>query len=143
MHTSANAPVVSLDGGYEPGPFFDEMFEAPGRVRPHYQVLAEWLSTVSVDAFEERRRAVDISFLNQGIGFTVYGQEEGIERIFPFDLIPRVIPRDEWSLLERGLVQRVRALNSSSTTSTTGSGSSATGGSRPSSSSARATSAAR
>jgi uncharacterized circularly permuted ATP-grasp superfamily protein len=111
MHTSANAPVVSLDGGYEPGPFFDEMFEAPGRVRPHYQVLAEWLSTVSIDAFEERRRAVDMSFLNQGIGFTVYGQEEGIERIFPFDLIPRVIPRDEWSLLERGLVQRVRALN--------------------------------
>ena len=111
MHTSANAPVVSLDGGYEPGPFFDEMFEAPGRVRPHYQVLAEWLSTVSADAFEERRRAVDMSFLNQGIGFTVYGQEEGIERIFPFDLIPRVIPRDEWSLLERGLVQRVRALN--------------------------------
>ena len=103
--------MVSLDGGYEPGPFFDEMFEAPGRVRPHYQVLAEWLSTVSVDAFEERRRAVDMSFLNQGIGFTVYGQEEGIERIFPFDLIPRVIPRDEWSLLERGLVQRVRALN--------------------------------
>ena len=111
MHTSANAPVVSLDGGYEPGPFFDEMFEAPGRVRPHYQVLAEWLSTVSVDAFEERRRAVDMSFLNQGIRFTVYGEEEGIERIFPFDLIPRVIPRDEWSLLERGLVQRVRALN--------------------------------
>ncbi|HXV96424.1 MAG TPA: circularly permuted type 2 ATP-grasp protein [Gaiellaceae bacterium] len=111
MTTSANEPVVSLDGRYETGPFFDEMFEAPDRTRPHYQVLADWLGTVTVDAFEERRRVVDVSFLNQGIGFTVYGQEEGIERIFPFDLIPRVIPRDEWNLLERGLVQRVRALN--------------------------------
>ena len=49
--------------------------------------------------------------MNQGIGFTVYGQEEGIERIFPFDLIPRVIPSEEWERLERGLIQRVRALN--------------------------------
>ena len=49
--------------------------------------------------------------MNQGIGFTVYGQEEGIERIFPFDLIPRVIPGAEWDRLERGLIQRVRALN--------------------------------
>jgi uncharacterized circularly permuted ATP-grasp superfamily protein len=52
-----------------------------------------------------------MSFLNQGIGFTVYGEEEGLERIFPFDLIPRVIPGEEWSRLEHGLVQRVQALN--------------------------------
>jgi uncharacterized circularly permuted ATP-grasp superfamily protein len=87
------------------------MFEAPGRPRPHYRALADHLSTLGVDEFAERRHAVDVSFLNQGIGFTVYGQEEGLERIFPFDLIPRVIPRDEWSHIERGLVQRVRALN--------------------------------
>jgi uncharacterized circularly permuted ATP-grasp superfamily protein len=100
-----------LDGGYEPGAFFDEMFEAPGRARPHYRVLAEQLAALGVEEFEERRRAVDMSFLNQGIGFTVYGEEEGLERIFPFDLIPRVIPGDEWNRLERGLVQRVQALN--------------------------------
>ncbi|HXV32583.1 MAG TPA: circularly permuted type 2 ATP-grasp protein [Gaiellaceae bacterium] len=111
MTTSANEPVVSLDGRYDTGGFYDEMFEAPDRPRPHYRVLADWLGTLSVEAFEERRHAVDVSFLNQGIGFTVYGQEEGIERIFPFDLIPRVIPREEWDRLERGLVQRVRALN--------------------------------
>jgi uncharacterized circularly permuted ATP-grasp superfamily protein len=113
MPTSAQTPVLPLDpeGVYDPRGFFDEMFEAAGRPRPHYRVLAEQLAALSVEEFEERRHAVDVSFLNQGIGFTVYGQEEGLERIFPFDLIPRVIPRDEWSLLEHGLTQRVRALN--------------------------------
>jgi uncharacterized circularly permuted ATP-grasp superfamily protein len=111
MPTSANTSVLALETGYAPGAFFDEMFEAPGRPRPHYRVLAEQLAALSVEEFEERRRAVDVSFLNAGIGFTVYGQEEGLERIFPFDLIPRVIPGDEWAHIERGLVQRVRALN--------------------------------
>ena len=68
-------------------------------------------SALSVEEFEARRHAVDASFLNQGIGFTVYGEEEGLERIFPFDLIPRVIPRAEWDHIERGLIQRVNALN--------------------------------
>jgi uncharacterized circularly permuted ATP-grasp superfamily protein len=111
MPASTTTPVLPLDGSYRPSGFFDEMFEAPERPRPHYRVLAEWLGALGIDEFEERRHAVDVSFLNQGIGFTVYGQEEGIERIFPFDLIPRVIPRDEWDHLERGVVQRVRALN--------------------------------
>ena len=111
MPTSANTSVLTADADYDTGAFFDEMFEAPGRPRPHYQVLAEQLAALSVEDFEERRRAVDDSFLNAGIGFTVYGQEEGLERIFPFDLIPRVIPGDEWAHIERGLVQRVRALN--------------------------------
>jgi uncharacterized circularly permuted ATP-grasp superfamily protein len=114
MPASVQTPVLSLgpvDGGYDPGAFFDEMFEALGQPRPHYCVLAEQLAALTVAEFEERRHTVDVSFLNQGIGFTVYGQEEGIERIFPFDLIPRVIPRDEWTLLERGVTQRVRALN--------------------------------
>src|SRR5471030_2482051 len=111
MPTTATTSVLTLDSRYDPGAFFDEMFEAPGVPRPHYRVLAEQLAALSVEEFEERRRGVDISFLNQGIGFTVYGQEEGLERIFPFDLIPRVIPRDEWDHIERGLVQRVRALN--------------------------------
>ena len=87
------------------------MFEAPGRTRPHYRVLAEGLAGLSVEEFEARRHAVDASFLNQGIGFTVYGEEEGLERIFPFDLIPRVIPRAEWDHIELGVIQRVNALN--------------------------------
>ena len=111
MPTSSNTPVLPLEGRYDPGAFFDEMFEAPGLPRPHYRALAEQLAALSVEEFEQRRHAVDVSFLNQGIGFTVYGEEEGLERIFPFDLIPRVIPQDEWAHIERGLIQRVRALN--------------------------------
>jgi uncharacterized circularly permuted ATP-grasp superfamily protein len=106
---SAGLPI--LGPSYEPRPFFDEMFAEPGEVRPHYRGLYEQLSRLSADAFEERRREADVAFLYQGITFTVYSKEEGIERIFPFDLIPRVIPRPEWDRLERGLTQRVTALN--------------------------------
>ena len=102
-------PIIT--GQYDIGSFFDEMFEAPNVPRPHYRILLEHLSTLNAGTFDERRRAADISFLYQGITFTVYGQQEGIERIFPFDLIPRVIPHAEWDILERGLTQRVTALN--------------------------------
>ncbi|MDP0497075.1 MAG: circularly permuted type 2 ATP-grasp protein [Verrucomicrobiota bacterium JB024] len=91
--------------------FFDEMFEAPGKVRPHYQMLAERFDRLSDEDFEEKRQAVDLSFLRAGVTFTVYSDNQGTERIMPFDLIPRVIPADEWSLLERGLKQRLEALN--------------------------------
>ena len=103
MPATSQTSVLTLHGRYEPGAFFDEMFEASGVPRPHYRALAEQLSVLSAEDFEERRHGVDLSFLNQGIGFTVYGQEEGLERIFPFDLIPRVIPAHEWRELERGL----------------------------------------
>src|SRR3954452_16334394 len=111
MPTSATTSLLALADRYPVAAFFDEMFEAPGEPRPHYRVLAEQLAALSIEEFEARRHAVDASFLNQGIGFTVYGQEEGLERIFPFDLIPRVIPRVEWDHLESGLIQRVTALN--------------------------------
>ncbi len=107
--TNADQPI--LTGNYEVGRFFDEMFESDGQPRLHYRVLHEHLSTLTRETFNERRRAADISFLYQGITFTVYGQQEGIERIFPFDLIPRVIPHAEWDILSRGLTQRVIALN--------------------------------
>jgi uncharacterized circularly permuted ATP-grasp superfamily protein len=100
-----------LGEAYDPGAFFDEMFEAPGRPRAHYRALAEELARLTLEELEERRHAVDVSFTHQGIGFTVYGQEEGLERIFPFDLIPRVVPAAEWDRLERGLIQRTTALN--------------------------------
>lgn len=100
-----------LGQGYDPGTFFDEMFEAPGLPRPHYRVLHEHLSSLDARTFDERRRAADVAFLHRGITFTVYSQDEGIERIFPFDLVPRIIPRGEWQRLEHGLSQRVAALN--------------------------------
>jgi uncharacterized circularly permuted ATP-grasp superfamily protein len=109
--TPSSPPTRPLGETYDPGAFYDEMFEAIGKPRRHYRALTVELGRLSPEEFEERRRAVELSFVNQGIGFTVYGQEEGIERIFPFDLIPRVIPSADWDRLERGLIQRVRALN--------------------------------
>jgi uncharacterized circularly permuted ATP-grasp superfamily protein len=87
------------------------MLDADGRPRPHYGALYERLSALSDEGLEERVRTVNAFFLTQGIGFTVYGDEAGTDRIFPFDLIPRIVPADEWAHVERGLTQRVRALN--------------------------------
>jgi uncharacterized circularly permuted ATP-grasp superfamily protein len=91
---------------------YDEMFDgSPPACRPHYRALYERLSAISRRKFDEARRMADQTFLQQGVTFTVYGDQQGTERVFPFDLIPRVIPADEWDLIEAGLVQRVRAIN--------------------------------
>ena len=90
---------------YDPAPFYDEMFSSPGEPRQHYGVLRDHLQNMTAEMFAERRRVADAAFLYQGITFTVYGQEQGVERIFPFDLVPRVIPRAEWDHIERGLIQ--------------------------------------
>ena len=96
---------------YDPGPFFDEMF-TPDRVpRPHYAKIYDELAGMSVNQFEERRQLADLSFLLQGITFTVYSDGRGTERLFPFDLAPRILARQEWDHIERGLCQRVFALN--------------------------------
>lgn len=90
---------------------FDEMFAAPGLVRPHYRSLQERLETLGIDELARRHGAADLMMRHQGITFTVYGRGEGIEQIIPFDPIPRMIAADEWERIERGLIQRVRALN--------------------------------
>jgi uncharacterized circularly permuted ATP-grasp superfamily protein len=102
---------AGLTAGYDLGPFFDEMFEGPGQARPHYRLLAERLAGMGREQLEERVRVANSFFLTQGIGFTVYGDDAGTDRIFPFDLVPRIVPADEWDAIERGLVQRLRALN--------------------------------
>lgn len=96
---------------YQTDGFFDEMFDHQGNVRPHYEKLLNRFNRLSADEFAHKRQAVDASFMRQGITFTVYGDEDGTERIFPFDLMPRVIPRQEWEFLEKGLSQRITALN--------------------------------
>lgn len=90
---------------------FDEMLSEAGTPRPHYNRLAELFENLTPDEFEHRRQSVDLSFLRQGITFNVYGDSRGAEKIFPFDLVPRVIPAGEWEYLERGLKQRITALN--------------------------------
>ena len=100
-----------LNSHYELGQFFDEMFASGGETRRHYQRLGGRLGTLPVDEFNRRRAAVDLAFLRRGVTFTVYNDNQGTERIFPFDLIPRIIPSKEWAHLEAGLVQRITALN--------------------------------
>jgi uncharacterized circularly permuted ATP-grasp superfamily protein len=102
---------MALLDKYQPGDFFDEMFSAEGQVRPHYAALFERFQNLEPEEFDQRRSAVDAAFLRQGITFTVYSDEQGTERIFPFDLMPRIIPASEWSVIESGLIQRMRALN--------------------------------
>ena len=97
--------------GYMPESFFDEMFESYGNVRPHYRRLFTRYGGMSFEEFEKKRAASDHAFLSQGVTITVYNDQEGTERIFPFDLIPRIIPRQEWEKVEAGLSQRITALN--------------------------------
>jgi uncharacterized circularly permuted ATP-grasp superfamily protein len=90
---------------------FDEMRAADGRVRPHFGPIAEWLAQTPARRIAEKRREADLLFHRVGITFAVYGDEQGSERLIPFDTIPRVIPKAEWDELAKGLRQRVDALN--------------------------------
>jgi uncharacterized circularly permuted ATP-grasp superfamily protein len=96
---------------YELGAAYDEMFEAPGKARPHYRALYRRLAKLAPEEFSRRKAMTDVSMLQDGVGFTVYRQEEGTERIWPMDPVPRIIAADEWKTIERGLVQRLTALN--------------------------------
>ena len=90
---------------------YDEMFAGHGEIRPQYQELLDALTSIPRDELQRRKRSADVSFLTQGITFTVYGREEGTERIFPYDLLPRVMTSQEWAHIEKGLTQRITALN--------------------------------
>ncbi len=95
-------------------PSFDEMHAAGGTVREHYRRYDRWLARQPGDMMRQRREEAEVIFRRVGITFAVYGDKddgEGTERLIPFDLIPRVIPAQEWRELERGLRQRVTALN--------------------------------
>src|ERR1700735_1475562 len=107
----AHTVKSGLFEGYETGSFYDEMFSSPGRPRAQYSKLFQKLATRAPTQFEERRKLADLSFLIQGITFTVYSDGQGTERLFPFDLIPRILPHSEWERIDRGLAQRVVALN--------------------------------
>jgi len=96
---------------YDTGGFYDEMFEAPGQPRSGCSILAQRLASLSLGDLQRRQQAAERTLLNMGITFNVYGHEAGAEKIFPFDLVPRIVPGREWERIERGLVQRIRALN--------------------------------
>jgi uncharacterized circularly permuted ATP-grasp superfamily protein len=96
---------------YLPGAAYDEMIAHGGEVRSHYEVLQDRIASLGAEELEERQRTLERSFLLQGITFTVYGAESATERIIPTDLFPRIIPAEEWAVIERGLTQRLTALN--------------------------------
>jgi uncharacterized circularly permuted ATP-grasp superfamily protein len=104
--------ATDLFDGYDAGGYFDEVFDADGNVRSHYRSLVKRFAELTPDEVDRRVRLRDDAFRTQGITFTVYGEDEGLERTFPMDLFPRVIPHDEWTTVREGLVQRVTALNS-------------------------------
>jgi uncharacterized circularly permuted ATP-grasp superfamily protein len=90
---------------------FDEVFERPAAPRSHYSALVSILESFTQGELDRRERLQKLSLIDQGITFTVYGAEEGIERIFPFDFVPRMIADAEWERIESGLIQRITALN--------------------------------
>jgi uncharacterized circularly permuted ATP-grasp superfamily protein len=96
---------------YETGGYYDEMFETNGDPRPHARLLIEIIESLSDGQLLRYKHAADRHLLQMGITFNVYGEAEGTERIFPFDLVPRIVPAPEWEYLERGLRQRIHALN--------------------------------
>ena len=82
-----------------------------GDLRPAYQELSRWLKETPPDTLEYRRQEAELLFRRIGITFAVYGEADSTERLIPFDVIPRIISGSEWRLLEKGLTQRVKALN--------------------------------
>jgi uncharacterized circularly permuted ATP-grasp superfamily protein len=96
---------------YTLGAAYDEMFETGLRPRPHYRALFDLLRHVAPKEFRLRKAMSDASMRQDGVGFTVYRHEEGIERVWPMDPVPRLLPPDEWRRIEGGLAQRITALN--------------------------------
>lgn len=98
-------------GQYQSDGFYDEMFDAQGMARPEARLLLETVESLEEGQLQRCQRAAERLLLQLGITFNVYGDSAGTERIFPFDLIPRIVRGDEWTRIERGLKQRIHALN--------------------------------
>jgi len=96
---------------YDTGGFFDEMFDENGQPRPGTEAVVDRFNALPLEELKRRQQAAEKTLLQMGITFSVYGDEQGTERIFPFDIVPRIIPHNEWSEIEAGLKQRVRAIN--------------------------------
>lgn len=96
---------------YNPEDFYDELFLAKGKPRAHSVNLIEHMLRLGIDKLEQQRQTAEIAFFNLGVTFNVYSDAKGVEKIFPFDIIPRIIDSKEWVKLEKGLKQRIQALN--------------------------------
>jgi uncharacterized circularly permuted ATP-grasp superfamily protein len=91
--------------------FFDEMYLPDGAARRHCQPYAEWLGSIPIERMLQKQKEAETLFARLGITFAVYGDDTGVERSIPFDIIPRILPPQAWQSLSRGAIQRVKALN--------------------------------
>jgi uncharacterized circularly permuted ATP-grasp superfamily protein len=98
-------------GTYDPGDYFDELIDADGTPRPGARLLVEKIESLPNGDLAMRQKAAEALLLKMGITFNVYGRDEGTEKIFPFDIIPRIVPSEDWWQIENGLKQRIFALN--------------------------------
>jgi uncharacterized circularly permuted ATP-grasp superfamily protein len=94
-----------------PSPWFNEMYEDGGAAHAHYAEYAEWLASKPLEYMLQKQKEADTLYARHGITFTVYGDETGVERSIPFDIIPRILRRGAWETISSGCCQRVRALN--------------------------------
>ena len=114
MHArvSAEADDSFLWANYAPhANAWDELFDRDLQPHEHCQALVQWLGQMAVGEFQERRHNADLVFITQGITFSVYADRRGVEKIFPFDLLPRPVSAKEWYPIEAGLLQRIKAIN--------------------------------
>ncbi len=112
MSQSDNAhDWTGLPGGYNAGPYFDEMFGLPGQEAQHTRLIRERIAKLGLEELRARASNAERELYNLGITFLVYSEAEAVDRILPFDVVPRVISPPEWSHLEAGVKQRVAALN--------------------------------
>ena len=96
---------------YDPEDFYDELIAADGTPRPGVRLLVDKIESLPPGDLTLRQKAAEALLLKMGITFNVYGRDEGTEKIFPFDIIPRIVPAADWDRIERGLKQRIFALN--------------------------------
>ena len=107
---AATQPSMKFDS-YKTEGFYDELFLADGTARSEFSRLVDRINSLPPGAFERRQRAAERNLMRMGITFNVYGDSRGQERIFPLDLVPRLVAAEEWDWIERGLKQRIEALN--------------------------------
>ncbi len=100
-----------LFDAYDPGDFFDELFLSQGQPRPEAELLVRRINAMSLVELQQRQQALQNALFKLGVTFNVYSDNQGAERILPFDVIPRIVPGHEWEWIEKGLKQRIYALN--------------------------------
>ncbi|MBB63658.1 MAG: hypothetical protein CMO81_01170 [Waddliaceae bacterium] len=96
---------------YEVGEFYDELFEESGKLRSYARPLESAVASLSTAELRKRQKAAELALFQQGITFAVYGDRRGTEKVMPYDILPRIVPAHEWKVLEKGLKQRITALN--------------------------------